>query len=145
MHRVDTGPRSHQNGAVGRSLELRVSDADRHQAVERLREAYAEGRITLDELHERVDRALEAVTRHDVVSITRDLPKVAGKRRAPQGRFRPPRLFLEVNAVLWAIWGVEVVSGHAGTGDLWPLIVTAPWAALIVVERAFPRRSAASR
>jgi hypothetical protein len=140
-NRVDTAPAIRQNGAVGGSLEVRISDADRNRVVERLREAYAEGRISLDELHERVDLAFGALTKQDVVSITKDLPKLKGRHGPPQSRFRPPRLFLKVNAVLWAIWGAETLSGHAGTHDLWPLVVTVPWAALVVIERTLPRRS----
>jgi hypothetical protein len=36
--------------------ELRVSDADREATVVRLREAGGEGRLTLEELAERVER-----------------------------------------------------------------------------------------
>jgi hypothetical protein len=42
--------------------------------------------------------------------------------------------------------GTEVLLGNTPAGDLWPLIVTVPWAALIVIERAFlPRRPAVHR
>jgi hypothetical protein len=142
---VDKAAMSRHNGAVGGSLQVRISDAERQRVTERLREAYAEGRISLDELGQRVETAYSALTRQDLVSITRDLPKVRASHRRPRGRWRPPRLFLKVSAFLWAIWGAETVSGHAGAHDLWPLVVTAPWAALIVIERAWPSRSKASR
>jgi len=60
---------------MGRSLEVRLSDADRHQVVERLRDAYTEGRISIDELHDRAEVAFHALTRQGVVSITMDLPQ----------------------------------------------------------------------
>lgn len=122
-----------------------MSDADRRQVVERLRDAYAEGRISLDELHDRAEVAFHALTRQDVVPITMDLPKVKGSNRPPASRWRPPRLFLKVNAVLWAAWGAEVLTGGMAAHDVWPLVVTVPWAALIVVERAWPSRSATAK
>jgi hypothetical protein len=53
---------------------LRVSDADREQAAERLREAAGEGRITLDELDTRLDAAYAAKTYAELEVPTRDLP-----------------------------------------------------------------------
>jgi hypothetical protein len=53
---------------------LRVSDADRHQVAEVLREAAGEGRLDLDELDERLEAAYRAKTYADLVPITADLP-----------------------------------------------------------------------
>jgi hypothetical protein len=54
--------------------QLRVSDADRHQVAELLREAAGEGRIDLDELDERLEATFAAKTYADLVPITVDLP-----------------------------------------------------------------------
>jgi hypothetical protein len=54
--------------------ELRVSDADREATVVRLREAGGEGRLTLEELADRVERADAARTRGDLDALTADLP-----------------------------------------------------------------------
>jgi hypothetical protein len=54
--------------------ELRVSDAEREATVVRLREAGGEGRLTLEELAERVERADAARTRGDLDALTSDLP-----------------------------------------------------------------------
>ena len=62
--------------------ELRVSDADREATVVRLREAGGEGRLTLEELAERVERADAARTRADLDALTADLPAAAA-RTAP--------------------------------------------------------------
>jgi len=43
-----------------RRASLRASDADREQFVEALREHHAEGRLTLEELTERTERAYAA-------------------------------------------------------------------------------------
>jgi hypothetical protein len=54
--------------------ELRVSDADREATVVRLREAGGEGRLTLEELAERVEAADAARTRGELDALTADLP-----------------------------------------------------------------------
>ncbi len=53
--------------------ELRASDADRENVVRLLRDAHADGRLTLDEHGERVDRAYRARTLGDLAELTRDL------------------------------------------------------------------------
>ena len=53
---------------------LRISDADRHQVAEILREAAGEGRIDFDELDERLEATYAARTYADLVPITMDLP-----------------------------------------------------------------------
>jgi Domain of unknown function (DUF1707)/Cell wall-active antibiotics response 4TMS YvqF len=56
------------------SGKVRASDAEREAVVERLREATAEGRLTLGELTERTGAAYTATTRGELVPITADLP-----------------------------------------------------------------------
>jgi hypothetical protein len=53
---------------------MRVSDAERETVTARLRDHYAEGRLTQDELDERVSAALSAKTFGDLRSLTTDLP-----------------------------------------------------------------------
>jgi hypothetical protein len=53
---------------------MRVSDADREALTARLRDHYAEGRLTQDELDERVSAALSAKTFGDLRTLTTDLP-----------------------------------------------------------------------
>ena len=54
--------------------DLRISDTDRDRAAEVLREAHAQGRITVDELDERLTSVYSAKTFADLVPVTRDLP-----------------------------------------------------------------------
>lgn len=54
---------------------MRVSDSDREQAAEVLREAAGHGRITMDELDERLELAYGAKTYADLAVVTRDLPQ----------------------------------------------------------------------
>ena len=53
---------------------MRASDADREALTARLRDHYAEGRLTQDELDERVSAALSAKTFGELRSLTTDLP-----------------------------------------------------------------------
>jgi hypothetical protein len=54
--------------------QLRISDQDRHQVAEVLREAAGEGRIDLEELDQRLEATYSARTYADLVPITLDLP-----------------------------------------------------------------------
>jgi hypothetical protein len=97
-------------GVSGQPPELRVSDADREATLVRLREAGGEGRLTLEELAERVERADAARTWGELDALTADLPAPtrgaavpdpAGKERRwivaimggeqRKGRWRPAR------------------------------------------------------
>jgi hypothetical protein len=55
--------------------EIRASDAERERVVSFLRDSAAEGRLTADELDERVGRAYAAVTRGQLSRLVRDLPR----------------------------------------------------------------------
>jgi hypothetical protein len=53
---------------------MRISDSDRHQVAEILRQAAGEGRIEIDELDDRLEATYAARTYADLVPITVDLP-----------------------------------------------------------------------
>src|SRR5688572_1009703 len=57
-----------------RTVAVRASDDEREAVVDRLRTAAGEGRLTLDDLADRLDRALTAVTRAELEALTSDLP-----------------------------------------------------------------------
>lgn len=59
----------------GASPATRASDAERSAVVERLRAAAGDGRLSLDELADRLEAALAAVTRGDLEPLTADLPE----------------------------------------------------------------------
>ena len=67
---------------------IRVSDADRERVTARLRENFAEGRLTPDELDERISAALNAKTFGDLRPLMTDLP---GPVPAPPRPTPPPR------------------------------------------------------
>jgi hypothetical protein len=58
----------------GGTPAIRASDGERESVVASLRAAAGEGRLTLDELVDRLERALAAVTRADLEPLTADLP-----------------------------------------------------------------------
>jgi hypothetical protein len=55
---------------------FRVGDAERDAVATQLREHYGDGRLTLDELNERLDQTLRARTGADLNAVTRDLPQI---------------------------------------------------------------------
>jgi hypothetical protein len=54
-------------------MNVRASDNDRDATVELLRKAAGEGRLTLEELTDRIEATVNAVTRSDLVLLTGDL------------------------------------------------------------------------
>jgi hypothetical protein len=64
--------------AVPDPQHLRASDADRERVAERLREAAGDGRLTMDELDERLDLVYAAKTYAELAPITHDLPDAGG-------------------------------------------------------------------
>jgi len=74
---------------------VRASDAERDQAVARLRDATAEGRLTLDEFSQRMELAYAAKTHDDLERLTKDLP-TAATPALPGTRRRASRFTISV-------------------------------------------------
>jgi Domain of unknown function (DUF1707) len=55
-------------------FNVRVGDADREAVAAQLRDHYADGRLTLDELNERLDQTFGAKTKADLTTVMQDLP-----------------------------------------------------------------------
>jgi uncharacterized protein DUF1707 len=112
------------------SSPLRVSDQQRERAAQELREHFASGRITEEELDERVQAAYQARTEQELAGLLADLPKlpatpqqqkaeIAERRRHLQRRLIQETgggftLFL-VCTVVWAASGAH--------GQFWPIWV----------------------
>ncbi|MFI9751184.1 DUF1707 domain-containing protein [Streptomyces collinus] len=73
---------------TGGSPEVRASHADRDRAVDVLRVAAGDGRLTLEELDERLEAALSARTTGELAVLTEDLPVPVGGTPAADGVVR---------------------------------------------------------
>ena len=106
--------------------ELRASDADRERVADRLRAAAGEGRLSADELEERLEAAFGARTEADLAPLTADLPapRPEAARRSPRRRrrVRPDfGAYVCVSVMLVAIWALT------GTGYFWPIWAILGW------------------
>jgi hypothetical protein len=104
-----------------RSDRIRVSDADREQVTARLREHFAEGRLSRDELDERITAALNAKTAGDLRRVMVDLPEpapvLAGGGPLPRGMRPGPAYYRRRPRLLPLALLVLVVAAVApGTG-----------------------------
>ena len=119
--------------ASTRRGDLRASDDERESAVEALRAHYADGRLTRDELEQRVSLAYRARSRGALSALLADLPLAPGRRAARrfyrfQREVLPYHLgaYVSVNGALSAIWAAT------GEGRFWPAGVLAPTTVLLV-------------
>ena len=105
--------------------DIRASDAEREQHAELLREHAAQGRLTVDELDERLDRVYAARTRGELAPVVADLPQRRPPAPRPSRRLTPRRpevaAFLAVNLVLLVIWAAT------GAGYFWPIWPLLGW------------------
>jgi hypothetical protein len=87
-----------------RDPAMRISDSDRHQVAEILRQAAGEGRLELDELDERLEATYAARTYADLVPITMDLPsELPDQAPARPGASVPARRFDSSIAILGGV------------------------------------------
>ena len=118
---------------------IRVSDADRDQAIAELSEHFQAGRLTQEEYEERSGRALQARTGDDLAAQFTDLP---GRNTVPVPLGGPvfgaggagdlnrmshlPMARLIILSVLAVIIAGNVlggIAGHVGFGWLIPVVV----------------------
>jgi hypothetical protein len=152
----------------GREL-MRVSDAERQAAADRLRGAMGEGRLDLTEYDNRLGRAYAAVTYADLDRLFADLPlhaapspvPAAAQRVAPRPAVPRPAVPATAFAglplalkILWTIWAGAVLINltvwllvSLGNGEpdyFWPMWLAVPGVALFgvsaVITAARPRR-----
>ncbi len=135
---------------------LRASDRDREDAVEHLRKHCVDGRITLDELEERLEGVMTAATVADLSRFISDLPALHArgdpapvattpKKAGPVGVLpfthrvvvpAPPgdtkEQVLSTLAPRLADYGYELVS-HSPTGVVFECKSRPPWTILVAV------------
>ena len=90
---------------------MRVSDSDRERAADVLREAAGHGRITMDELDERLALAYAAKTYADLTAVTRDLPGPAQAPSAVQ-----PAMAGRIGGTPRSKFSVAIMSGARRMG-----------------------------
>jgi hypothetical protein len=69
-------------GRTRYDYNLRIGDAERDAAMAQLREHFVAGRLTFDELTERIDAALTAKTQRQIDGLMADLPRPPKAARA---------------------------------------------------------------
>ena len=102
---------------------MRVSDADREQVAERLRDHFAAGRLTSEELDERLATALSAKTVRDLRAVMADLPEPAPVG-APAG-YEPSH------------WTSGPVYGYRRGPRILPLAMIALFALIVLPSAGF--------
>jgi hypothetical protein len=83
-------PGWHVPGRTRYDYDLRIGDAERDIAMTQLREHFVAGRLTFDELTERIDAALVAKTQRQVDRLLADLPRPPRPHRAAQSEAALP-------------------------------------------------------
>jgi hypothetical protein len=95
---------------------MRASDADRERVANVLREAAGDGRLTMDELDERLDAVYAAKTYAELEPITHDLPD-AGAPHAPAPSPAASRDPARFGGVPTSSGAVAILGGFTRKGD----------------------------
>lgn len=111
-------------------LHLRVSDEQRDRAVQQLRDHYTAGRLTEDELSDRVQSAFRAKTAGDLQSLLEDLPALPlspaelRAQRVEHRRKARRRAIEEISGSFGAFGVCTLIWLAAGAhGQFWPVWV----------------------
>jgi hypothetical protein len=118
---VITGPGDEKAAAVAGHGRRRASRAAREQAIDALKAAFVQGRLTKDEFDARVGLTFTARTGTELAAVTADIPARLAGDQLPGERSRPR----SSNAVRWGAAGfitpamiaaAFVVASVRGTG-----------------------------
>jgi hypothetical protein len=100
---------------------MRASDVDRERVATQLRDHAAAGRLTVDELSERLDASLAARTVGELEPLLADLPQPQPRRSLALTRLVPVPMFA-IAALLVAIWALTGTHHHGGFWPGWALL-----------------------
>jgi hypothetical protein len=116
---------------------LRTSHADREQAIEVLKTAFVEGRLTRDELDSRAGQAFASRTYAELAAVTADIPAgpaVVAPPRPTRARPRQredttvrtgARVITGATILTASVWAGALLSDNAGVmGLLWAFTFT---------------------
>jgi hypothetical protein len=119
---------------------LRVGDAERESVASQLADHHAAGRLTIEELDDRLTATWSARTRAELAATVADLPTPAPTPPTPSARRpSPPAVvgwrthlvsYLAVIAGLWLIWALT------GSGYPWPIWPMLGWGLGLLGQRA---------
>jgi len=125
MH--DARPDHSPSPPPARSEHLRVSDTERENAANRLREHATTGRLSMDELATRLETALAAHTQGELGALFEDLP--GQPRREPSRAARAKALGVRIHAgaYLSASLAMIAIWAATGTGYFWPIWPILGW------------------
>ncbi len=138
--------------------DMRASDSDREKIAARLRDAHAEGRLSINEFQDRLDALYAAQTYGELEPLVRDIP-VARTHKTPAIVQRPAAAAplpgkrsggQKAMGVLWTIWACAVsvnlviwvlvsVSNH-NAEYFWPAWVAGPWGAVLLAITVMRRQ-----
>jgi hypothetical protein len=110
---------------VTQDLDLLIGDADRTDAAASLRSHYEAGRLTLEELENRLDEVNAARTQGDLGRALRQLPEKSLPTLNPRDR-RWSSLVLQyvaLNAIAVLVWLAS--DGHSDFWPKWVFVATA--------------------
>jgi Domain of unknown function (DUF1707)/2TM domain len=107
---------------------LRVSDRERDEVATLLRDHAAEGRLTAEELDERLGAALAARTGSDLDAVLADLPAKRSDAERTRRRAAARQGFVS-HATTWAAVSMllVVIWLAAGAGPFWPVWAIGFW------------------
>jgi Domain of unknown function (DUF1707)/Cell wall-active antibiotics response 4TMS YvqF len=95
---------------------LRASDSDRERVADILRQAAGDGRLTMEELDERLDSVYAAKTYAELEPITRDLPE-AGAAHAPARAPAPAADVTRIGGVGTSHSAIAILGGATRKGE----------------------------
>ena len=137
-------PGDHKAAAAGGRGRLRASHADREQVIEALKDAFAQGRLTGDDLDSRVGQALASQTYAELTALTDDLPAGRPPRRRPAcppaqpGAGDPPGADAAIGSgvgliIAGALFPGAVLLGASGHDVDLALLIMAAFIVIVVV------------
>ena len=113
---MTSGPEDPRAAAYSR---LRASDADREQVIDTLKVAFAQGRLTKEELDLRAGQAFASRTYADLAAVTADLPAGRAEARPLPKLSQAPGRAPESTVIRWGLGvGTGVLSAMIAAGKL---------------------------
>ena len=110
--------------------DLRVSDEQRDRAAQDIREHYAAGRLTDDELSERVQAVYSSRTERELSKLLADLPKLPASPAQQKAEIAARRSMLQRRLLQEAGGGsgaflicTVIWIGSGASGFFWPIFV----------------------